>query len=134
MINQVVLIGRLTKDPELKQTQTGINYAWFSLAVDRPRSSHSVEDKTDFIDCIIWREHAVAFCKYVQKGRLIAITGQVRTGKYDDAKGQRVYRTNVEVNSFQFLDSRKPATMPQTTDPFASETAPAAMAEDDLPF
>ena len=107
MINRAVLTGRLTKDPELRTTQSGLSVVSFNLAVDRQYSNSKGERDTDFISCVIWRKAAENFCNFTSKGSLVGIDGRIQTRSYDNKDGQRVYVTEVVVDNFALLESRK---------------------------
>ena len=107
MINRVVLTGRLTRDPELKSTSSGISVAVFTLAVNRQYTDASGNRGTDFISCVIWRKAAENFCSFTSKGSLVGIDGRIQTRSYDNKDGQRVYVTEVVVDSFALLESKK---------------------------
>lgn len=102
-MNNVSLIGRLTKDPDLKTTQSGLSVCRFTVAVDRP---YSKEKQTDFINCIAWRQTADFICKYFTKGQRIALIGSIQTGSYEK-DGSKVYTTEVNVSSVEFCESKK---------------------------
>lgn len=107
MINRVVLVGRLTRDPELRTTSSGISVASFTLAVDRQYTNSQGERNADFISCVIWRKAAENFCNFTSKGSLVGIDGRIQTRTYDDKDGKRVYVTEVVVDNFALLESRK---------------------------
>ena len=107
MINRAVLTGRLTKDPELRTTQSGLSVAAFNLAVDRQYSNSKGGRDTDFISCVIWRKSAENFCNFTSKGSLVGIDGRIQTRNYDDKDGKRVYVTEVVVDNFALLESKK---------------------------
>ncbi|AEG41158.1 single-stranded DNA-binding protein [Lactobacillus kefiranofaciens] len=107
MINRVVLVGRLTRDPELRTTGSGISVATFTLAVDRQFTNSQGERGADFISCVIWRKAAENFCNFTSKGSLVGIDGRIQTRSYDNKDGQRVYVTEVIVDNFSLLESRK---------------------------
>ncbi|MCT6902069.1 MAG: single-stranded DNA-binding protein [Lactobacillus sp.] len=107
MINRVVLVGRLTRDPELRTTGSGISVATFTLAVDRQYTNAQGERGADFISCVIWRKAAENFCNFTSKGSLVGIDGRIQTRNYDNKDGQRVYVTEVIVDNFSLLESRK---------------------------
>ena len=107
MINRVVLVGRLTRDPELRTTGSGISVATFTLAVDRQFTNAQGERGADFISCVIWRKAAENFCNFTSKGSLVGIDGRIQTRSYDNKDGQRVYVTEVVVDNFSLLESRK---------------------------
>lgn len=105
MINRVVLVGRLTKDPELKYTTSGIAVCRFTLAVNRPFQNGG-EQKADFISCIAWRKTAENTANFLKKGSLCGIDGRIETGSYDGQDGKRVYTTDIVADSVQFLEPR----------------------------
>ncbi len=107
MINRAVLVGRLTRDPELRTTGSGISVATFTLAVDRQYTNAQGERGADFISCVIWRKAAENFCNFTSKGSLVGIDGRIQTRSYDNKDGQRVYVTEVVVDNFALLESRK---------------------------
>ena len=107
MINRAVLTGRLTKDPELRTTKSGLSVTAFNLAVDRQYSNSQGKRDTDFISCVIWRKSAENFCNFTSKGSLVGIDGRIQTRSYDNKDGQRVYVTEVVVDNFALLESRK---------------------------
>lgn len=107
MINRVVLVGRLTRDPELRTTGSGISVATFTLAVDRQFSNAQGERGADFISCVIWRKAAENFANFTSKGSLVGIDGRIQTRSYDNKDGQRVYVTEVIVDNFSLLESRR---------------------------
>lgn len=106
MINSVCLVGRLTRDPELKYTTSNIAVATFSLAVNRNFKDANGERETDFINCVIWRQQAENLAIWAKKGALIGITGRIQTRSYENQQGQRVYVTEVVAENFQMLESR----------------------------
>lgn len=106
MINNVVLVGRTTKDPELRYTTSSIAVATFSLAVNRNFKDANGERETDFINCVIWRQQAENLANWAKKGALIGITGRIQTRSYENQQGQRVYVTEVVAENFQMLESR----------------------------
>ena len=99
-MNKVILIGRLTKDPELRYTPgTGTAVSRFTVAVKRPFK----RDETDFINCVAFGKIAETISQYLTKGRQIAITGSIRTGSYDASDGTKRYTTDVAIESFEFI-------------------------------
>lgn len=106
MINNVVLVGRTTKDPELRYTPSNVAVATFSLAVNRNFKDANGERETDFINCVIWRQQAENLANWAKKGALIGITGRIQTRSYENQQGQRVYVTEVVAENFQMLESR----------------------------
>ncbi|MBD9927665.1 single-stranded DNA-binding protein [Enterococcus faecalis] len=109
MINNVTLIGRATKEPDLRYTASGIAVATFTLAVNRNYKNQNGDREADFINCVIWRKPAETFANYVRKGTLVGIVGRIQTRFYENQQGQRVYVTEVIVESFQLLESRSQA-------------------------
>ena len=146
MLNHVQLIGRLTKDPELRYTSQGVGVATFTLAVQRNYSDNNGERQTDFIQCISWRKLAETIANHLVKGSLIACEGRIQTRNYENQQGQRVYVTEVVVNEVQFLESKeqmqhRKATKQQSflDNQNLEETLPTYMSDesysaDDLPF
>ena len=106
MINNVVLVGRLTRDAELRYTQSNIAVATFTLAVNRPFKNEAGERDADFINCVIWRQSAENLANWAKKGSLIGITGVIQTRSYDNQQGQKVYVTEVLAENFSLLESR----------------------------
>ena len=106
MINIVVLVGRTTKDPELRYTPSNVAVATFSLAVNRTFKDANGEREADFINCVIWRQQAEYLANWAKKGALIGITGRIQTRSYENQQGQRVYVTEVVAENFQMLESR----------------------------
>ena len=146
MINNLTLIGRLTKDVELKYTPANQAVAQFTLAVNRTFKNANGERESDFINCVIWRKSAENFANFVKKGALIGITGRIQTRNYENTQGQRVYVTEVVAENFQMLESRnqqqgQQQAQPQQAkqqqakqpDPFAGGT-PTSLNDDSLPF
>lgn len=107
MLNSVCLVGRLTKDLELRYTPNNQAVATFSLAVNRNFKSQNGEREADFINCVIWRQQAENLANWAKKGALIGITGRIQTRSYENQQGQRVYVTEVVSETFQLLESRK---------------------------
>ncbi|MCS6109113.1 single-stranded DNA-binding protein, partial [Clostridium botulinum] len=106
MINRVVLVGRLTRDPELRYTSNGAAVASFTVAVNRQFTNSQGEREADFIGCTIWRKAAENFVNFTKKGSLVGIDGRIQTSSYDNQQGQRVFRTDVIVENFSLLESR----------------------------
>ena len=106
MINRTVLVGRITKDPEIRYTQSGMAVANFTVAVNRQFTNANGEREADFIGCIIWRKAAENFCNYTHKGSLVGIDGRIQTSTYEK-EGQRVYSTQVVVDSFSLLEPKQ---------------------------
>lgn len=107
MINNVVVVGRLTRAVDLRYTSNGTAYASFTLAVDRDFKNQNGEKETDFINCVMWRKPAENLANYTKKGSLIGVEGRIQTRNYDNQQGQRVYVTEVLAEKFSFLESAK---------------------------
>lgn len=106
MLNRCVLVGRLTRDVEMKYLPNGTPVANFTLAVDRPFSNKDGEKEADFLPIVVWRKQAESCAKYIGKGSLVAVDGRMQTRNYEK-DGRRVYITEVVADSVRFLDSRK---------------------------
>lgn len=138
MINNVVLVGRLTKDPDLRYTGSGTAAASFTLAVNRSFKNADGNREADFINCVIWRKSAETLANYARKGTLLGITGRIQTRNYENQQGQRVYVTEVVAENFQLLEKREESTreqpqQPNGNDPFANSSS-IDISDDDLPF
>lgn len=107
MINNVVVVGRLTRAVDLRYTSSGTAYASFTLATDRDFKNQNGEKETDFINCVMWRKPAENLANYTKKGSLIGIEGRIQTRNYDNQQGQKVYVTEVLAERFHFLESAK---------------------------
>lgn len=105
-MNKAILIGRLTKDPELRTTPTGRNVCQFSVAVSRNFTNANGERKADFINCVVWDKQAENLVKYQKKGNQIAVEGRIQTRNYDDKDGKKVYVTEILASNISFLDSK----------------------------
>ncbi|SIS75358.1 single-stranded DNA-binding protein [Alicyclobacillus vulcanalis] len=156
MLNRVILIGRLTADPELRYTNNGTAVASFTLAVDRMRQGPSGERQTDFINVVVWQKQAEIVAQYLQKGRLAAVDGRLQIRSYDNREGQRVRVAEVVAETVRFLDrgpdagqnasysasgsqTRQQRPTPSSAppfedDPFADDSQLIDISEDDLPF
>lgn len=161
MLNSVSLTGRLTRDVDLRYTQSGTAVGSFTLAVDRQFRSSNRERETDFISCVIWRKSAENFANFTKKGSLVGVEGHIQTRTYDNTQGQKVFVTEVIVDNFALLESRQAsqnslesqqttkasatattnasqtaqnASRANTTDPFANNGQPIDIQDDDLPF
>lgn len=106
MINNIVLVGRLTKDPDLRYTSSGSAVASFTLAVNRNFTDANGNREADFINCVIWRKPAETMANYARKGTLLGVVGRIQTRSYENQQGQRVYVTEVVCENFQLLESR----------------------------
>ena len=123
-MNRVILMGRLTADPELRQTPQGTSVTRFTIAVDRRIKTENGQ-QADFITCVAWRKTAEFICRYFQKGRMIAIEGQLQSRSWDTQDGKRQYATEVIVDNVSFT-GEKPQT--ENTDGFTY------LPDDDTPF
>lgn len=138
MINNVTLVGRLTRDPELRYTPSNIAIATFNMAVNRNFKNQAGEREADFINCMIWRQQAENFASWVKKGNPVGITGRIQTRSYENQQGQRVYVTEVVADTFQLLEKRDHSAnnsnieeqMPQSF----GATNPLDISDDDMPF
>lgn len=106
MINNVVLVGRMTRDAELRYTASNQAVATFTLAVNRNFKNQNGEREADFINCVIWRQQAENLANWAKKGTLVGVTGRIQTRNYENQQGQRVYVTEVVADNFQILESR----------------------------
>lgn len=139
MLNRVVLIGRLTRDPELRYTPTGIATTGFTLAVDRSYTNQEGEKEADFIPIVTWRKTAEACANYLAKGRLTAVEGRIQTRNYENNEGKRVYVTEVVADNVRFLERSQGSGQSNTPskeskDPFADDGQTVDISSDDLPF
>lgn len=140
-LNKVVLAGRLTADPELKQTTSGISVTSFTLAVNRRYAKEQEQQQTDFINIVAWRQTAEFISRYFRKGSALCITGTIQTRSWQDQQGQKRYATEVIADEAMFVDSKSdsqpaangtytPEAYAPTTTPKFEELNP----DDDLPF
>jgi single-strand DNA-binding protein len=106
-MNKVILIGRLTKDPELRKTPTDVSVCQFTIAVNRAFQQQNGERQADFINCIAWRNQAENLAKYIKKGGQVAVDGSIQTRSYDDQNGVRRFATEVICNQITFLESKR---------------------------
>lgn len=106
MINNVCLVGRLTRPVDLRYTQNGTAFGSFSLAIDRNYKKESGEKETDYINCVIWRKPAVNLSNFTKKGSLIGVEGRLQTRNYENHEGKKVYITEVLVENFSLLESK----------------------------
>jgi single-strand DNA-binding protein len=157
LLNRVILIGRLTKDPELRYTPAGVAVTQFTLAVDRPFASNQQREReADFIPVVCWRQLAETVANYLRKGRLAAVEGRIQVRHYDNNEGKRVYVTEVVADNVRFLESANSGQggggnredssyggrpsgggRSSNADPFSDDGRPidiSDMSDDDLPF
>lgn len=144
-MNRVVLVGRLTKDPELRYTPNGVAVTNFTLAVNRNFTNQQGEREADFINIVVWNKRAENVAEYLKKGSLAGIDGRIQTRSYENNQGRRVYVTEVVAESVQFLEPKNasasrsnqledPEGNDYYEDPFASDAEPIDISDDDLPF
>ena len=119
MINNIVLVGRTTKTIELKQNKNGTNYVQFTLAVNRPyKDEQGGQQQADFITCVAWNKTAETIANYVLKGTMIGVEGRLQVRNYENEAGIRQYISEVLVNKFTFIESKKSSAMPEPVEPF----------------
>lgn len=106
-INSVILLGRLTKDPELRKTTNGTSYCRFTVACDKRKTKEDQDPGANFINCIAWRQSADFITGYAEKGSQVAVEGSIETGSYTDRDGRKVYTTDVLVDRIQLAESKK---------------------------
>ncbi len=148
-MNKVILIGRLTRDPEMRTTASGTSVTRFSIAVQRPFQDQNGERGADFINCVAWRRQAENIGKYCTKGTQVAIEGRIQTGSYDAQDGTKRYTTDIVCDNVTFLGSKnnngsvvspvdntvdEMPTADITEDPFKDFGEEVALSDDDLPF
>ena len=129
MLNRVVLIGRLTRDPELKYTPTGTAVASFTLAVDR-RPNAQGEREADFIPIVVWQKQAEICANYLGKGSLTAVDGRLQIRSYDDKEGKRRWMTEVVAENVRFLDKKGEGRTPES----GSVDGYIGFTDEDIPF
>lgn len=145
-LNKVVLCGRLTADPELKQTPNGVAVTTFNLAVNRRYTKEGEQQQADFISCVAWRNQAEFLCRYFRKGSSVCITGAVQTRSWTDQHNQKRYATEIVADDVMFVDSKSDAQTSTGAEPSAhTPSVPPAIdaiappsfepiKDDDLPF
>ncbi len=156
-MNKVFLIGRLTRDPELRYTGSNLPVATFTLAVNRNYTSQAGEREADFLNVVVWRKQAENVKNYLNQGSQVAVEGRIQTRNYDDQEGKRHYITEIIADNVQFLDAKgskdnsigasntsqdvTPNDFPETlettsvkNDPFADFGASIEISDDELPF
>lgn len=143
-MNKIILIGRLTADPELRYTESNKAYTRFTLAVNRDFTKEDGSKDADFISIVAWEKRAETICKYVKKGNRLGVEGRIQTGSYDKGDGSRGYLTDVIVNGLEFLESKSKDDRPASdyrsaeeekeVDPFADFGDSVQLSDDDLPF
>ena len=106
-INEVTLLGRLTKDPEVRKTTSGISHCRFTVACDRRKTKEDQEPGADFISCVSWRQNADFIGNYGLKGSMVTVQGSIQTGSYMDRDGRKIFTTDVIANRIQLVESKK---------------------------
>ena len=141
-MNKAILVGRLTRDPELKTTNSGVSFCNFTIAVNRRFRNAEGNYDADFINCVAWRQQAEFLAKFFGKGRMVGLVGSIQTRSYDREDGQKVYITEVVADEISFVDSKSQSdfTPAASNNSAPSESFGAAdgfvpmPADDDLPF
>ncbi|MGM8366681.1 single-stranded DNA-binding protein [Virgibacillus sp. W0181] len=155
MLNRVVIVGRLTKDPDLRYTPNGVAVANFTVAANRPFKNQQGENEADFINCVVWRRQAENLANYMSKGNLIGVDGRIQTRRFEGNDGKTVFVTEVVAEGIQFLEPKRSSqnqnrdqggpgfqqqaqhqSQPRTNDadPFSNAGEPIDISDDDLPF
>ena len=130
MLNRIIVMGRLVRDPELRTTQSGVSVTSCTLAVDRDfKSRDSGEKSTDFIDVVAWRQTAEFVCKYFSKGRMMAVTGSILTRNYEDKQGNKRKAFEIVASDVSFADSKRDGAASGSYDAMSSASKPAAFNE-----
>ncbi len=147
-MNKAIIIGRLTKDPEMRTTTSGVNSTTFTVAVSRNYTGANGERETDFLNCVAWRKQAENIAKYCTKGTQVAVEGRIQTRSYDAQDGTKRYVTEIIADNVTFLSTKggtgsadnnfvgndAPATTDISEDPFKDFGEEVALSDDDLPF
>lgn len=150
-MNNTSLVGRLTRDPELRYTPSGVAVANFTVAVNRTFKDQNGEQGADFINCVSFRKQAENLANYQKKGNQIGITGRIQTGKYENNEGKTVYTTQVVAENIEYLEPKSSGRMggqsdyssappagkqnhSPSPDPFKDHGQPIDISDDDLPF
>ncbi|KGP73207.1 single-stranded DNA-binding protein [Pontibacillus yanchengensis] len=160
MLNRVVLVGRLTKDPDLRYTPNGVAVANFTIAVNRPFTSQQGGKDADFINCVVWRRAAENLANFMKKGSMVGVDGRLQSRSFDNSEGKRVFVTEVVADSVQFLETKGSSSggagsqgyqqsnqnqnysnnqnnqnnQSNQEDPFSDNGEPIDISDDDLPF
>ena len=147
-MNKAIIIGRLTKDPEMRTTTSGVNSTTFTVAVSRNYTGPNGERETDFLNCVAWRKQAENIAKYCTKGTQVAVEGRIQTRSYDAQDGTKRYVTEIIADNVTFLSTKggansadnnfvgdsSAATTDISEDPFKDFGEEVALSDDDLPF
>ncbi|EGQ3513073.1 single-stranded DNA-binding protein [Staphylococcus pseudintermedius] len=145
MLNRVVLVGRLTKDPDFRTTPSGVSVATFTLAVNRTFTNAQGEREADFINCVVFRKQAENVKNYLSKGSLAGVDGRLQSRSYENQEGRRIFVTEVICDSVQFLESKnnnqsnnqpqqQRGQAPAQDNPFTNANNPIDIDDEDLPF
>ncbi len=145
MLNRVVLVGRLTKDPDFRTTPSGVSVATFTLAVNRTFANAQGEREADFINCVVFRKQAENVKNYLSKGSLAGVDGRLQSRSYENQEGRRVFVTEVVCDSVQFLEPKnnnqsnnqpqqQRGQAPAQDNPFTNANNPIDIDDEDLPF
>ncbi|MFP4952343.1 single-stranded DNA-binding protein [Staphylococcus pseudintermedius] len=145
MLNRVVLVGRLTKDPDFRTTPSGVSVATFTLAVNRTFTNAQGEREADFINCVVFRKQAENVKNYLSKGSLAGVDGRLQSRSYENQEGRRVFVTEVVCDSVQFLETKnnnqsnnqpqqQRGQAPAQDNPFTNANNPIDIDDEDLPF
>ncbi len=134
MLSQTIIIGRATKEPEIRQTQNGISVATFTIACDRNYKNAQGEKETDFFTVVCWRGLAETIGKYLGKGRLVAVSGRLQNRNYEAKDGTKRYITEIVASEVQFLDKAKDGQTQQPQQPQGGFTPVGPDEDDELPF
>lgn len=137
MLNKWIGIGRLTRDPELRYTPSGVAVCTFTLAVDRPFTNQDGDREADFINIVTWRSLAENCANYLRKGRLTAVEGRLQIRNYENSEGRRVYVSEIVADNVRFLESTRrneQSSEGNARDPFEDDERPLDVNEEDLPF
>ena len=137
MLNEVILMGRLTRDPELRSTTGGVDVTNFTLAVDRSYTKAGAEKETDFLDCVAWRGTAEFISRYFKKGMQVAVTGRIQTRKWKDQQDQRRVAVEVVVDEAFFADSKRETSAVDKAEPRgwqSQDVSFADLGDEDVPF
>ncbi|HEX6593331.1 MAG TPA: single-stranded DNA-binding protein [Bacillota bacterium] len=157
MLNRVVLVGRLTKDPDLRYTPNGVAVANFTVAANRPFTNQQGEREADFINCVVWRRPAENLANYMKKGSLIGVDGRIQTRTFEGQDGRTVFVTEVVADNVQFLEPKNATQnragqdsfasgfqqnqnrdqmnpVKKEVNPFETDGEPIDISDDDLPF
>ena len=133
MINNSTIVGRLTRDPDLRYSQTGKAVCNFTLATNRPFKNAQGENEADFIKCLTYGKQAENLANYMRKGSLVGVEGRIQTGSYTNKDGNKVYTTEVVANQVSFLDNKKD-NQQQHRQQQQSQTEPIDIDDSQLPF